>query len=111
MLSNFLLFTLFYASFLCNALKQKYCVNCRFFIKNINYQGIEDDDPLFGKCSLFPIRNDYEYSNFLVSGIKQLETPQEYRHCSTARCFDDMCGEKASLYKPIPKIIIVNPQE
>ena len=69
-------------------IKQKLCINCKFFIAD-NTNGNK-----YSKCSAF-IKNDY---NYLVTGI--IENPHDaFYYCSTARQEHDLCGINASMYK------------
>lgn len=78
----------------------KICLNCRFSTTS-------------GKCLLFPkIDEDYKYNrkialnNFLVTGqkndikeINKIKEKIDYFYCSTAREFNDMCGERGTKHK------------
>ena len=59
-----------------NALTPKFCIHCKHFMN-------QPSGPEYGKYRFFPIGVDY-----LVTG------KSEYRYCSTARSFEDMCGKK-----------------
>jgi hypothetical protein len=68
-------------------IKPKLCIDCKFFKKGLF------DANKFGKCSLFPIKdNDF----FLVDGIVK---SSEYNYCSISRKYENMCGEEAKLYE------------
>jgi len=72
-----------------NQIKPKLCINCKYFISDeINVPG-----GIFSKCSFFPKKEGK--INFLVNGINKYEN----NYCSTARDFDDMCGEEGKYYK------------
>ena len=69
------------------SLKQKLCINCKYFIKPSSLS-----DNAYGRCASFPyLTNDV---NFLVTGIGN---PQFY-YCSTARSDKDMCGQNGRNY-------------
>lgn len=71
-----------------NQIKPKLCINCKYFIPdNASGAGI------FSKCSFFPKKERKIY--FLVDGINKYEN----HYCSTARDFNDMCGEEGKCYK------------
>jgi len=67
---------------------QKLCVNCKFFVKEFM------KDNVYGKCALFT-KTDKNV-NYLVTGIH--DNTDEYYYCSTARTYDDMCGEEGKKY-------------
>ena len=67
-------------------IKPKLCINCKHFIT-------DNGNGEFGKCSLFP--TIVHKINYLVNGIHE----DKYNYCSTARSFDDMCGENGKMYK------------
>jgi hypothetical protein len=67
-------------------LKPKFCINCRYYIKD------EKGNKQNGRCLQFPNDN----SNFLVDGVVRAD---DYRFCSTARNFDHLCGVNATKYK------------
>jgi len=84
----------------------KNCNTCQHFILEVKTDifgvTIFRDEDCYGKCTLFP-SNDKEKEvdvNFLVTGKKKI-VAQDYRFCATARSFEDMCGEKGKLHKPI----------
>lgn len=68
------------------AMKPKLCINCKYFIT-------DNDNGLFGKCSLFP--EEHAKFGFLVNGVNE----ETYSFCFIARKWDDMCGEEGKLYK------------
>jgi len=77
--------------FLCGALladsiKPKFCINCKYFIKPP--AGMNE----YARCSLFLVNSP----KFLIDGLHRNE---DYRHCYTAREFDDLCGKNATKYK------------
>lgn len=71
-------------------IKQKLCIDCKFFTKPF-FTSNE-----FGKCVLFPrvVEND----NFLVNGINT-PTNKESHYCSIVRRHDDMCGKEGKFYE------------
>ena len=77
--------------------KPKLCINCKFFIP-------DNGDGEYGKCSLFPRREDND--NYLVNGINYI-APTDYSYCVTTRHMPDMCGKEGKLHKRkyIKKII------
>lgn len=74
-------------------IKPKICINCRHFIND----DISDSGK-FGKCSLFPLKNDNYNKLFLVNGIKEKEII-DYQFCLVARKHDEMCGIKGTMHK------------
>ena len=77
--------------FSCSELiKPKFCVNCKYFIKNY-FAGNK-----FGKCSLLPI--EIEDNDFLVDGSRE-NKKMDYNYCSIARQYDNMCGKEGKLYE------------
>ena len=70
-------------------LKPKICIDCKYFLPNGNR--------IYGKCSFFPIIKENKI-DYLVTG-EPTEDELEYMYCSTARDFDDMCGEEGKMYK------------
>jgi hypothetical protein len=62
----------------------KLCINCKYFIS-------DNDNGKDGKCSFLPKRDE----NYLVNGINE----EDYYYCSTARKYEDMCGEEGKYYK------------
>jgi hypothetical protein len=85
---NGFLFLFFILSSLVDSIKKptpKFCVDCKHFI-NDNNGNIQ-----FGKCALF-FRED---TSFLVTG----ESIEDYRHCSTSRMSESMCGREGKMFK------------
>jgi hypothetical protein len=72
-------------------IKQKLCINCKYFISD------EDNNNQFGKCSLF-IKDNSNSIYELVNGIRQDEDI-EYHYCSTSRGIARMCGIEGKMYK------------
>ena len=70
-------------------IKPKFCFNCKYFIS-------DGDDGAFGKCSLFPKKEESSY--FLVNGIVE-DKAVEYHYCATARELDDKCGKEGKMHK------------
>jgi hypothetical protein len=83
------IFSIISLSFSLKEMKPKICINCRHFIT-------DKESNLFGKCSLFPIKN--ENIGFLINGIKEDEII-DYQYCSVARKRDIMCGNKGVFHK------------
>lgn len=65
-----------------NALTPKLCIHCKHFIN-------QPSGPQYGKCSFFPIGVDC-----LVTG----KSAEDYRYCSTARSFENLCGKKGKRF-------------
>jgi hypothetical protein len=80
-------------------LKPKFCVNCKFFLHEINNQK-------YGKCILFPKldNTDFNYNYYLVTGDISL-AHSYYEYCCTTRIEKDMCGKEAKYYKKKKKLI------
>ena len=73
----------------------KLCIHCKHFITD-NYTS------KYGTCSLFPKKEEKEKNNlYLINGIKGMygSVEEKYYFCSTAREFNDMCGEEGKYYK------------
>jgi hypothetical protein len=68
-------------------IKPKLCINCKFF-KNYFLNS------KYGKCEMFITTYDNDY--FLVNGNKN---KIDFAFCSTARKFEDMCGEQGKFYE------------
>lgn len=91
----------------------KHCVNCKHFLGAIdgpNTQDVVDSyNVLFGKCALFPVNDPRKMTNYLISGKEKPTEPIiDYRFCSTARSFEDMCGIDGQLYKKYVPVKIPN---
>jgi len=71
--------------------KPKLCINCKFFIKDLEY-GNE-----YGKCSLCPTEENT--ASFLVTGYKSIDN---YYYCLTARQSERLCGKEGINYKQKP---------
>jgi len=71
--------------------KPKLCINCKFFIKDLEY-GNE-----YGKCSLCP--TEESSVKLLVTGYKNIDN---YYYCSTARQSERLCGKEGINYKQKP---------
>lgn len=71
------------------SLEPKLCVNCKFFRGEL----FRDE---FGKCLLFPKRNDVDY--FLVNGVKPSKKI-DYEYCSIIRSYDPTCGKEGKLFE------------
>ena len=80
------------------SLEPKFCVTCKHFIPNYKL-GNE-----YGKCYQFPIEKEDTY---LITGERKDE-PTEYKHCSTARKFNNMCGENGKRYEAVQDLLIQN---
>ena len=94
MITFIFLFALYWCSSALNTNHQKACVDCRFYIKNAKYAGTVDED-IFGKCSLFPVKNTY----FSITNSENPEIQADHLHCSTARSFKGKCGQKGSFFR------------
>ena len=66
-------------------LSPKICANCKYFINDEN-MGAE-----YGKCSAFPLEN----VKYLIDGVIR---NNEYRYCSSARSYEDLCGKSGKKY-------------
>jgi hypothetical protein len=69
---------------------QKLCVNCIFFTKDFLSKN------RYGKCSFFLVDNS-DNNYHLVDGSTKVDPPT-YHYCSTARKYENMCGEEGLLY-------------
>ena len=68
---------------------EKYCVNCKYFVKN------PFCNDTFGKCSAFRKKiENHQLMDYLVSGKQKIE----YKYCSTARENEDLCGKEGKMY-------------
>ena len=72
-------------------IKQKLCINCKYFISD------KHNNNKFGKCSLFIKENNNSIYE-LVNGIRQDEDI-EYHYCSVSRKLENMCGIEGKMYK------------
>lgn len=71
------------------ASSEKYCVNCKFFVKNPFCHDT------FGKCSAFRKNiENHQLLDYLVSGKQKIE----YKYCSTARENENLCGKEGKMY-------------
>ena len=70
-------------------IKPKLCVNCKYFIT-------DNGTGKFGKCSLFPIKENNIYR--LVNGIHE-DKNNEYYYCSALREIEYRCGKEGKMYK------------
>lgn len=68
----------------------KLCMNCKHFKKDIFTPA------RFGKCKKFLIID--KNVNYLIDGKRKDETENMY-YCSTARSFDNLCGEDGTGYE------------
>jgi len=87
---KFSFFVYFWMISLVSSVKPKFCINCKYFIPDTNSNNV------FAKCSQFPQEN----TNYLIDGKITLD---EYRYCSTARSYENLCGQEGKKYKPLPK--------
>jgi len=69
-------------------IKPKLCINCKYFLT-------DKDSGKFGKCLLFPRKENDIYN--LVNGIHIDNI--EYNYCSVARELEHMCGKEGKMYK------------
>jgi len=84
LLSIILFFTLSNSLIISN----KFCINCKYIIHNIN------NDYFYAKCSFYPKEKDnYLY---LITGNK---SDIKCDYCSIAREFDSMCGIDGKNYE------------
>lgn len=68
--------------------EQKFCINCKHFIKQSKYSS-----PEYGKCLKYP--RDITDTKYLVTGIKDMSN---YFFCTTARG-TGMCGPDGKDYE------------
>ena len=69
-------------------IKPKLCIKCKYFIT-------DNDTGKFGKCSLFPRKENDIYN--LVNGINADNI--DYNYCSTSRELEHRCGKEGKMYK------------
>jgi hypothetical protein len=71
-------------------------MNCKHFKKDIFTPS------KYAQCKKFLIID--KNVNYLIDGKRKEETKNMY-YCSTARSFDDLCGEEGAGYEPkrVPK--------
>jgi len=67
---------------------EKYCVNCKYFVRN------PFSKDTFGKCSAFRKNIDYNKIDYLVSGKEKIE----YKFCVSAREDEELCGKEGNMY-------------
>ena len=67
---------------------EKYCVNCKHFVKNPFCKDT------FSKCSAFRKNVEIHHIDYLISGKEKIE----YKYCSTARENKDLCGSEGKMY-------------
>ena len=65
-----------------NCLCEKFCVNCKYFIKNPFSKNN------YGRCAIFTKENEYTKIDYLITGKRKIE----YKFCSSAREDEKMCG-------------------
>jgi len=83
----------------------KNCINCQFYLLKDNnpfYWNLETN-PTYGKCSLFPkieedIDKEKKRNEILVVGEEKMNK-LDFTFCTTARSFEDMCGNEGRFYK------------
>jgi len=73
------------------SLKHNLCIDCKFFKRHYR------SNDMFSKCSLFPTME--RYMDYFITG-KGNVIFESYHFCSTARKFDDMCGEDGKKFVP-----------
>lgn len=77
--------------FLTNVLAfDKLCIHCKYFKKDIFTPA------KYGQCKKFLIID--KNVNYLIDGKRKEETKNMY-YCSTARSFDNLCGEDGTGYE------------
>jgi len=85
----YLFYILNFLFFITSSSSEKFCVNCKFFVKH------PYNKSTFGKCSAFRKNLDnYQLLDYLVSGKQKIE----YKFCSTARENDNLCGKEGKMY-------------
>jgi hypothetical protein len=85
----------------------KHCVNCQYFLlKNNNpFNWNLETDLNYGKCSLFPKKDiEKQTKGMLISELVSGERDEtinnlDFNYCTTARSFDNMCGQEGRFYK------------
>jgi hypothetical protein len=83
--------TLLFLSSIVNAyVHPKFCIDCRHFVVPNNR------DNRFGKCKAFPI----EKTNFFLITKEIVLDNVDFRHCSTARNLESLCGIESKRFEP-----------
>jgi hypothetical protein len=78
------------SSFSLLAIKPKFCVNCKFFKRDLFFS------PRYGECLKFPKYNVLDYS--IVSG-KNISGDVSYDYCVIVRNYENMCGKNGKFYE------------
>ena len=72
------------------------CKNCKYVITDISY----DFSNEYSKCSLFNTTTTLSNTKYLVTGVDDgVRVHVDYSYCSTARTFQNMCGQEGKMYK------------
>ncbi len=87
---SMLVYYIFLSPVLTSKIIPKFCINCKFYKKNI-FTSSE-----FGKCTLFPV--EIYDDSYLVNG-KVKNDLAHYHYCSTSRSIDRMCGKEGKFYE------------
>jgi hypothetical protein len=82
-----------------NPYHQKKCINCEFFLaKKKPFMIGLDNTPDYGQCSLFK-KEHKKYNKFISDEEMKDKLDLEFYHCTSARAFNDMCGEEGRFYR------------
>ena len=76
--------------FIINIFAEKFCVNCKFFIKSTFC------NEMYGRCAIFPVESETHNIDYLISGNNKFK---EYRFCSSARTDENLCGITGKYYE------------
>jgi len=83
-------------AFSLNPTTPRFCKNCKYFVPELTFEGSTE----YSKCSLFNTTTTLTNNRYLVTGVD--DGPRvhvEYTYCSTARTFQNMCGQEGKMYK------------
>ena len=67
----------------------KFCINCKFFIKSTLCNN------MFGRCAIFQTENNINNIDYLVYGRNN----KEYKLCSEVRYDENLCGNNGKYYE------------
>ena len=87
------LFIIMLSLFSVFAEKPKFCIDCKHYLQPNLFLGNQ-----YGRCDLFTKSDNINADDFLVNGVKYLNTV-EYRFCSIARQNDEYCGKDAKFFE------------
>ena len=88
MLQIYIIIFVCFASFTTSSSEKKYCVNCKYYVRNPFCKDT------FGKCAAFRKTTDSNEIDYLISGKEKIE----YKYCSTARENENLCGKEGKMY-------------